>query len=271
MNVLLRPASGGNPKPASFRLEPRIVHAQALHRGSPGGSAPDNVHPIHRQGEMILPTLLTRVKQRLLVPGLGINAGLVIRLGRIARPAAQRTVRGKIGTTLRAWDDVLDVESVGGDVLRCATVFAAAFCPAFDRLPLHGRNRDPICPPLSPAALPEGSAVAWLCATLKPACRWPRSPPGRGWPAGVHFPARAFPPTARAYEVHGVRRRPRCLRCSCLRRTRNFDTTERTSNFSAMTGKYRFDGKKQSPIEHELARRAIAGTCASSVYPRSIR
>ncbi len=139
MNVLLRPASGGNPKPASFRLEPGIVHAQALHRGSPGGSESDNVQPIRRQGEMILPTPLTRVEEWFLAPSLGINAGLVIRLGRIARPATQRAVGWMIGTALRAWDDVLDVERVGRDVLWSAAVFTTASCPALDRLPLHGR------------------------------------------------------------------------------------------------------------------------------------
>ncbi len=139
MNGLLRPASGGDPKPSSFRLEPKIIHAQALHRGSPGGSTSDKVQPIRRQGEMFLPTLLTRVEEWFLVPSLGVNTGLVIRLGRIARPATQRAVGRVIGTALRAWNDVLDVERVGRDVLWSAAVFATAPCPTLDRLPLHGR------------------------------------------------------------------------------------------------------------------------------------
>ena len=91
----------------------------------------------------------------------------MIGLGRVARPAAQGSVGRVVGTSSRAWNDMLDVKSVSRDVLWGTAVFTTAFCPAPDRLPLHRRFNQP---PLLLVAPSEGQLGGeWLDVLPVPA------------------------------------------------------------------------------------------------------
>ncbi len=90
---------------------------------------------------MIVPKLLAWVKKRLFCPGVRIDTGLMMGLGRVARPATQRSVVWTIGATARAWNDVFDVKGVRRDVLWSTAVFTTAPGPPLDQLPLHRRTK----------------------------------------------------------------------------------------------------------------------------------
>jgi hypothetical protein len=123
--------SSSKPVGACKLLE-RIIHVQAGNRGTTRRGETDKRFLIRRPRKVLVPELLSRMKQSRFLTGDRIAPYDTIGFSQVARGASQSAVGLRIGPTQGDGNNVLQVEVISAGILGCSAVFAAEISQRLD-------------------------------------------------------------------------------------------------------------------------------------------